>query len=795
MILSGSRGILGINARNLLYIKAYNPKKAIKLADNKLKTKKFLEARGVPVPKLINSISTREDAEKFDFDSLPNSFVIKPNFGFGGEGIIPIANRREKCWITVSGKKIDKEFLFDHIIDILDGRFSISNIADSAFFEQRLISHESISPYTYEGLPDIRIIVYNLVPIMAMLRLPTKESGGKGNLHQGAVGVGIDIATGKTTYIAKKNKIVDEIPDIGRMDNLKIPFWDDILHIASKVQLVTNLGYLAVDIALDKSSGPVLLEINARAGLGVQIANLAPLRKRLERVQGVKVTSPEKGVRIAKDMFGKTIEKEIKNISGKQVIGGKEDVELILKKGTSKVTALVDSSQERSTLDAKLAEELSLLDGQSYDDEQSTLKLKFTLKSKRIRTIVDIEKIPEENNVKMIIGARDLQDFLIDPSATKEGESSKNTTKKVFKRSIPKKKIKNHFEIDQEIVNVDNKLKLLFHLRPVNLEEEKKKFLENFSYNPQFEYPELKFNPTELKQRLEKIEETNTPLGEVFRAKKEELMKKIELIESIDTEKFTRKSVALFGEPEGELIEECENLLLESKKFTSAEKEDINEEGAKTRFEKVFKKYKLNNWKVKIKDEMVTDCIAGKNNRLFVRKGSKFSEERIEKLIIHEIETHILTAENGKTQPYEIFNRGLSDYLITQEGLATYNVTNQSNQTIKDSYKALALVIATKIAMTGSFVQTFEKVLSYGIPIDHALRVALKVKRGLSDTSKPGAFTKDIIYYKGYKEIVEFVENGGKIKDLYIGKLNLKDLDFIKKIEGLNEPKYLPKWL
>ncbi|MFA4890814.1 MAG: tyrosine/phenylalanine carboxypeptidase domain-containing protein [Candidatus Gracilibacteria bacterium] len=781
-----SKGILGINARNLLYIKPYNPKKAIRLADNKIKTKKFLEARGIPVPKLIAAINNRDEAENFDFNALPNAFVVKPNCGFGGEGIIPIANKREKYWVTSSGNKIDQKFLFEHIIDILDGRFSISNVSDVAFFEQLLIPHESVSPYTYEGLPDIRIIVYNLVPVMAMLRLPTKESGGKANLHQGAVGIGIDMGTGRTTFIAKKNKIIDEIPDIGKI-NLQIPFWDEMLHIASKIQMVTNLGYLAVDIALDKNSGPVLLEINARAGLGVQIANLAPLRRRLERVQGIKVTSPEQGVRLAKDMFGKVIEKKPQQISNKKVIGKIETVEIILKKGTQKIKALVDSTQERSAIDQRLAEDLDLLDSQNYNDEQSTLKIKFSLKDKRIQTVADIEKIPEENEFKMIIGSRDLQDFLIDPSHKESG--------KFIPKRARSKKITNNFEIDQEIVNIDNKLKLLFHLRPVNLEEEKRKFLENFSYNPQFVYPELKFNPTELKQKLETIRTDESPLGIIFEAKRDELMKKIELIESIDTEYFTQKSANLFGKPDPELIKECEKLLLEGGKFQNLGEEDIDAEEAKERFEKVFKKYKLQNWKVKIQDEMVTDCVAGKNNRLLLRKNARFSEKRIENLIIHEIETHILTAENGKIQPYEIFNRGLADYLITQEGLAIYNVTTQSKTTIRDSYKALALVIAANTALNSSFVETFEKILSYGIPIEQALRIALKTKRGLSDTGVKGAFTKDIIYYKGFKEVSKYIEEGGRIADLYIGKLNVRDIDLVQKIEGLAKPKYLPEWL
>ena len=266
------------------------------------------------------------------FNSLPSSFALKPNTGYGGEGIIPVTGKEHGQYITAGNKKFSENELKDHIRDILDGRFSISNVSDSAFFEQYIFADERVAKYSYEGLPDIRIVVHNLIPVMAMLRLPTRESNGKANLHLGAVGVGIDIAKGETTHISYKNKIIDELPDgLGKIKGLKIPHWDQILTIASNVQLITNLGYMAVDICLDKNSGPVLLEINARAGLGVQIANLAPLRNRLERIQGIKVTNPKKGVRIAKDMFGNVVEKEIANLSGKQVINTEEKVEIIQK--------------------------------------------------------------------------------------------------------------------------------------------------------------------------------------------------------------------------------------------------------------------------------------------------------------------------------------------------------------------------------------------------------------------------------------------------------------------------------
>lgn len=786
-------GILGINARNLLYIRPYNKKKAIMLADDKIKTKKFLEARGIPVPKMYGAIKSKEELERFNFDTLPNSFVLKPNLGYGGEGIIPIVNKRGDQWIKVNGDKITKEILRNNIIDILDGRFSISNVSDFAFFEHLVISHDSIGKFAYEGLPDIRVVVHNLIPVMAMLRLPTEESGGRANLHQGAIGAGIDIAKGEITYVSYGKKIIEEIPGIGKIRGTKIPFWDEILMIASKAQLATNLGYLAADIAIDKNSGPLLIEINARAGLGVQIANLAPLRKRLERIEGIKVTTPAKGIRIAKDMFGNVIEKEISQKTGKEVIGTEEDVEVILKEGTVKVKALINTNKGRTTIDESFAEEMRLLeDDEAYNDEKSTLKLKFSIKNQRHQTVADIEKM-KDDKYKLIIGARDLKGFLIDPSKLSQIQQEKKETENTDKAQI--KKDINYYEIDQKLVSVAEKIKLLYHLRPTNLEDEKNKFFKDFSYNPQFTYPKLRFDPAELIEEINNIETDQSILGTIFSAKKEELLKQIDLVTSIGEESFTEKSIKLFGEIEQETVEEAKNKLAEIGPIQKDTEGSINVKEAKKQFEEVFKQYGLKNWKVKIKKDIVADCVTGKRNTIILNETASFSEERIKALIIHEIETHLLTAENGKNQPYEIFNRGLCGYLKTQEGLAVYNMTKRMHYSNKQNYRIFALVTAIDEARRKSFVEVFEQLLQYNIPLERAFRTTVKVKRGLHDTKKPGCFTKDLIYYTGFKQIENFVANGGDLKDLYIGKFNLQDLDVIKKLPGIKPPKYLPNWL
>ena len=468
--------VLGINARNLLYIRPYNKSKAIKLADDKLKTKQFLSARGVPVPKLYAVIKDTKELDKFNLNGLPNAFVIKPNKGFGGEGIIPIKGREGKSYITVSNRKISQPEIHDHIRDILDGRFSISGVADYAFMEQLIIADDRVGQYSFAGLPDIRVVVHILIPVMAMLRLPTRESEGKANLHLGAVGVGIDIAKGTATHIVHHNKIVDELPDgLGKIRGMKLPHWDQILEIASRVQLVTNLGYMAADICLDKTVGPTLLEINARAGLSVQMANLAPLRRRLERIEGIQVTSPTKGVRMAKDLFGNVVEKEIKNLSGKQVIGPEETIAIILKDGTITIKAKIDTSRETSQIDHQFAQANQLL-----ENDEPKLKIKFSLKKTRVQTIATIADL-ENSDYKMIIGKRDLKNFLIDVSLKTTPQKNSSTTD--TPPAQPSKTLNYRF-IDQKLIAIEKKTKLLYHLRPTNLEEEKSKFLKNTKYNP-----------------------------------------------------------------------------------------------------------------------------------------------------------------------------------------------------------------------------------------------------------------------------------------------------------------------
>jgi alpha-L-glutamate ligase-like protein len=321
--------VLGMNERNLAYVKVYNKGKSRRIADNKLLTKRILQKAGIPTPPLLGVLKNMASFREFDWDSLPRSFVIKPVSGSAGGGIEIFFNRdKEGNWIKGNGARYSLEEIQTLAADILDGKYSLHNEPDQVFFEERVKMHKAFQYFSYKGVPDIRVIVFNSLPVMAMLRLPTKESEGKGNLDKGAVGAGIDIATGvTTTAIIGKSESIEVIPGTRlNVSGLKIPYWDKILRFAIEASRASGLGFAGVDFLIDREKGPMIVELNARPGLSIQIANNDGLRWRLRKARGLKVQSVEKGVRLGKDLFGGAIEEDIERISGKDVVGIIENV-------------------------------------------------------------------------------------------------------------------------------------------------------------------------------------------------------------------------------------------------------------------------------------------------------------------------------------------------------------------------------------------------------------------------------------------------------------------------------------
>ena len=353
-------------------------------------------------------------------------------------------------------------------------------------------------------------------------------------------------------------------------------------------------------------------------------------------------------------------------------------------------------------------------------------------------------------------------------------------------------------KIDSILADSAKKLGLTIYLAPANFAGEKKKFFEALKerkkHNPQFCYQRPKTDFKEIEKKLKKAEIRNkSQLGVFFEKIRKSLILKSELIRSIGGKNFTEKSCQLYGEPSPKILNSAKKQLknYNSLSGTKREKKTITSKKALKIFQKGIKKFNLD-WEVREKN-IVSKVKTGNGKRnLYIKEGANFGRSELKKLVIHEIETHIFRKENGALQPLKILSQTYPGVESTEEGIAVYNEMKADQN--KERFKTVLLrSLAVSLAMKYSFFGVFKKLLEFEISLEEAFDISARVKRGLFDTSKLGGFTKDYLYFKGYLEVKNFVEKGGNIRKLYIGKISIKDLPVIEKIKGIKPPRYLPR--
>jgi alpha-L-glutamate ligase-like protein len=282
-------GVLGINRRNSAFTLKYNQRRFYPLVDDKVLCKRRLQEHGLAVPELIGVVRYNSQVSRLEgLLGDHHEFVIKPAHGSGGNGILVITDRRQDYFVASDGKPVQKADLAHYLTNVTGGLYSLGGQPDVAMIETLVHFDPQFGGLTYHGVPDIRVIVFKGYPVMAMTRLPTRLSHGKANLHQGAIGAGIDLGSGVTFGGVAGNELVARHPDTGtRIEGFAVPRWNRIMSMAARCYEAVGLGYLGVDIVLDRDLGPLILELNARPGLNIQLANRRGLRNRLDAVEAL----------------------------------------------------------------------------------------------------------------------------------------------------------------------------------------------------------------------------------------------------------------------------------------------------------------------------------------------------------------------------------------------------------------------------------------------------------------------------------------------------------------------------
>ncbi|MEO6030076.1 MAG: alpha-L-glutamate ligase-like protein [Candidatus Binatia bacterium] len=278
------REALGMNRRNLEFLVPYNPPGLYAVVDYKPGTKRRLAAAEIPVPATYAELGRQWDLRYLASILAPHSsFVVKPARGAGGGGVVVVAGRSGDAFVKASGAPMSLADLAAHCSDILAGAYARSTHSDEVLVEYRVQADPVLGAISYRGVADVRVFVFRGVPVQAMIRLPTRASDGRANLHMGGMAVGVDLASGITTQGVLRGRPTRHHPDLEcDVGGRAIPEWDAMLAIAARCYDAIPLGYLGVDLVLDAEHGPMVLELNARPGLTIQLANGRGLRTAME---------------------------------------------------------------------------------------------------------------------------------------------------------------------------------------------------------------------------------------------------------------------------------------------------------------------------------------------------------------------------------------------------------------------------------------------------------------------------------------------------------------------------------
>ena len=333
------------------------------------------------------------------------------------------------------------------------------------------------------------------------------------------------------------------------------------------------------------------------------------------------------------------------------------------------------------------------------------------------------------------------------------------------------------YKIDRLLAHIQGKIPFS-RLNPTNVKSEEKKVLKNPEYNPSLHYRQLQKNLRPLQDALNKLKIPKTPVGKLLHEKRIELHHQVSLVRSIGTKEFTNHAIAIYDRPSQELVRKAKQLLKLPQEETNGFKV------AKITIVKKFLDACLHHkfsCDILEKDMIAAAAVNASKRRIYFKTNHPFTEADLRRLTVHEIGTHIKRGENARHQKLKLFTLGFQGYLSTEEGLAVYNEEKAQVLTPSMVRQYAGRVVAVDLALKNPFNIVYNCLRDYFS--DHeSFITALRVKRGLKQTGRPGGYPKDHVYLKGLYQVKQFVKKGGKLKDLYVGKIGVEHVPALKHI-------------
>jgi len=807
--------ILGINKRNLAYIKRLNPQKNIRLADNKHKTKQFLEQRGIPVPKTYAYITDRKQLLDFDFWSLASDvFVAKPNKWSKGKWIFilqrfPNIPQKNESWLfqqlsqsledyfhkdlvyypygySYRDTVLSDRALKKKLVAVLEWNYTLANRPDTILIEEKILPGAWFEQFCAYGLADIRVIVCNLVPVAAMLRMPTEKSWWVANLAQWGMAFGVDIASGQIRTLATNEKIYyNNFPEeYKHLYKFTIPFWEDILLHSANIQYFVNMGYIWVDWVITPD-GPKLLEVNGKAGLEIQNISGVPLQKVLDKISDLEISTPQKWIEVARSLFTPTKNSSIPQ-SKVLYLSQKGTLSLTTDNQTEDMDVVIVTKPNRT----RNYTSLEIVDSIKNADHMHMKVWQVVLKN------ISLYGVDRIKGQRIELGSSVLKNYYIKPVHKSHANIKFISSKNILEAEVDELMI-----LDRKLQDIAWKFSLLRRLFPVNYLQEFDTFVSHRGkYNPTFSYNFPTFKEITLrKSQLQQLRDEHkgsralqSPFAQLFYEKFDEVDDKLNLMYAYkkqDHALIHQYNEKLFGAIEEEQVLQSQNLMhfRDPLMYDKSQKIDITE--TRDLIHNTFIKYGILKYNI-VMDSWLLGRISFLNSSVpTIKLSPTFRWTRWELVgqLEHEIGVHLQRAVNGRKTKWLILQKWTAHYLVQEEWLAVYTAQKKVQEYFPHFYNATMhrKYVFVDFSEKLSFFEltTLLKDIYPHKTLAWLFRSVTRLKRGCIDTSLVNQGTtlmKDKVYLDGYKKISDWTLEGGDIAQLMIGKIKIEDLSLIE---------------
>jgi uncharacterized protein (TIGR02421 family) len=349
--------------------------------------------------------------------------------------------------------------------------------------------------------------------------------------------------------------------------------------------------------------------------------------------------------------------------------------------------------------------------------------------------------------------------------------------------------------LDRRLSEIAGMLPMLQLLTPINVAEQKKAFFERRVGEPEFAYRDLP-DLGALRGELEQVnpeEATDPVLVHMIRGMHRDLERRIELLAARNTDQFLLAAIDKWGHVDQALLDLAERVLVEVPPGPPADGFVHAHELAG------MATLELDHYRQAFPELAtlvhVSELVAGvmvENGDLFISTETSISSDRVVQLLHHEIGVHVLTYVNGSVQPIRMLSLGLDGYEETQEALgvlAEYLGGGLRPKRLRAF--ALRVMAAQSVSRSETFSETYELLLSLGSGRNRAFNTTMRAHRS-------GGMTKDALYLGGITRLLTFIQEGGDLDSLLVGKISLADGPLINDLLQRNvlvEPPLRPRFL